>query len=67
MTLRLNGEAKTFDKDECGLVELLEELDFGERPVLVEHNGTALHQREHAGVTVRDGDALEIILIVAGG
>lgn len=67
MTLHLNGESKSFDEEELPLPALLEHLGLGERPVLVEHNGTALHQREHEKTSVRDGDALEIILIVAGG
>lgn len=67
MKVQLNGEAKSFEMEECRLPALLEILGFGERPVLVEHNGTALHQREHQEAVVRDGDQLEIILIVAGG
>jgi sulfur carrier protein len=67
MTLKLNGESKEFETSEMALPELLKQLGFGERPVLVEHNGTALRHREHAGTVVTDGDQLEIILIVAGG
>ena len=67
MTLKLNGESRDFKETEMPLPVLLDQLGFGERPVLVEHNGTALHQREHPETTVQDGDQLEIILIVAGG
>ena len=67
MTLKLNGESREFGGSEIPLPELLNTLGFGERPVLVEHNGTALRQREHADTVVVDGDQLEIILIVAGG
>ena len=67
MTLKLNGESREFDEAELALPSLLEQLGFGEKPVLVEHNGIALRQREHAETKVSDGDQLEIILIVAGG
>ncbi|NCF87877.1 MAG: sulfur carrier protein ThiS [Verrucomicrobiaceae bacterium] len=67
MTLKLNGESKEFDASEMALTALLSQLGFGERPVLVEHNGIALRQREHAATVVADGDQLEIILVVAGG
>lgn len=67
MTLRLNGESRSFDCESMMLPTLLDTLGFGEKPVLVEHNGVALHEREHAETSVREGDQLEIILIVAGG
>ncbi len=67
MILKLNGESKELVASEMALPELLNQLGFGERPVLVEHNGTALRQREHADTVVAEGDQLEIILIVAGG
>ena len=67
MTLILNGERHSLEMDTLTLPELLEQLGFGERPVLVEHNGTALHQREHTACQLNGGDRLEIIQIVAGG
>ena len=67
MTLTINGERKEFEEAELPLPELLNQLGFGERPVLVELNGTALRQREHEETTIQDSDRLEIILIVAGG
>lgn len=67
MTLKINGERKEFAQASLSLPELLNQLGFGERPVLVEHNGIALRQREHEKTTINNGDQLEIILIVAGG
>ena len=61
MTLKLNGESRDFDTASLTLPQLLQQLGFGERPVLVEHNGIALRQREHADTQVVDGDQLEII------
>jgi sulfur carrier protein len=35
--------------------------------VVVEHNGTALLRSELDGVTLADGDVLELVVAVAGG
>ena len=45
MTLTINGELKTMEHDPLSLTALLSLLGFGDRPVLVEHNGAALLPR----------------------
>lgn len=42
---------------------------FGLAPhtVLIEHNGTALHQHEWSERAVREGDRIEFVRVVAGG
>jgi thiamine biosynthesis protein ThiS len=45
----------------------MESLGLPDRGVLVELNGTALRRDEWPTYTLRDGDTLEIIRIVAGG
>ena len=67
MKLTINGETQEIEAANLSLVALLAELGFGEIPVLVEHNGTALRGKEHSGISVEEGDQLEIIRIVAGG
>lgn len=67
MKVELNGEERSFPGREMELPALLAALGFAGRPVLVELNGMALNQRDHGSTTVRDGDRLEIIMIVAGG
>ena len=49
------------------VTDLLAELGWAQRTVAVEHNGAALLRGEHAGVTLRDGDVVEIVKAVAGG
>jgi sulfur carrier protein len=66
MTIQLNGESRTC-QDSQTLVSLLEELGFTGQPVLVEHNGEALHHRDFNSVTLKEGDTIELIRIVAGG
>lgn len=71
MKIRVNGREREMDTADGGpespLEAILEQLGVGARPVLVEHNGTALHTREWGEVTVREGDTLELVQIVAGG
>jgi sulfur carrier protein len=42
---------------------------YGLQPntVLIEHNATALHQREWAQRLLADGDRIEFVRVVAGG
>jgi len=49
------------------LEDLLKDLGFGDKPVVVELNREALSPSEFAQRTIKEGDALEIITIAAGG
>lgn len=46
---------------------LLDELGFGEKPVVVELNLRALFPREFATTALTEGDRVEIVQITAGG
>ncbi len=67
MTLTLNGQPREFDAATLSLESLLEKLDLAGRPVVVEHNRQPVLPADYAGVTLEDGDALEIVRIAAGG
>jgi sulfur carrier protein len=67
MTLTLNGEARHFEADSLALGELLQQLDLAGRPVVVEHNREPVLPGAYPGVTLRDGDTVEIVRIAAGG
>lgn len=66
MKLKINGEAKDVSES-LNVSGLLEELGFGEKPVVVELNQQALFPREHRLTALNEGDVLEIIQITAGG
>ncbi len=66
MTIQLNGAEHILER-ECSVSELLTSLGLSGKPVVVEWNGSALFPREFPETTVRDGDIVEIISIVAGG
>lgn len=51
----------------CSVSRLLELLNMKGKPVVVEHNGSALLPQDFSRVTVAPGDRVEIVSIVAGG
>jgi len=66
MTLWVNGERAEVD----GLTSVAElAKHFGLQPnsVLIEHNATALHQREWEERKLSEGDRVEFVRVVAGG
>lgn len=66
MIIKVNGE--TLEVAEGATIkDVLDQLQFGEKPVVVEHNRQALFPREHKEVQVKDGDMVEIVQITAGG
>lgn len=66
MTITLNGDSREFDAP-LSMTRLLETLGLAGRPVVVEHNRTALLPREIESAQVADGDVIEIVQITAGG
>jgi len=66
ITIQLNGRPHRTAHG-ATVTSLLSELGFAAQPVLVERNGTALFPRDFEGTLLNDGDALEVIRIVAGG
>jgi thiamine biosynthesis protein ThiS len=51
----------------CSIEEFLVAKGLLPRSVVVEHNGEAVAPSKFSDRTVRDGDRLEIVKIVAGG
>ena len=67
MNLTINGEDQQFTEGSLPLLDLIERLQLGGRPLVVELNGQALLGREHPGIRLKDGDRIEIVRVVAGG
>lgn len=67
MTLTINGERRDFDTGEIALDDLLDQLGFGGRPVVVELDKEAVHPAAYPETPVRDGASLEVVTIAAGG
>jgi thiamine biosynthesis protein ThiS len=64
--LTVNGSSRTVP-DGTTLLDLLGSLNLRPGSVVVEHNGTALLRSELDGVTLGEGDVLELVVAVAGG
>ena len=66
ITLTINGKAQTVG-GETLLPQLLETLEIDVRLVAVAINGEVIPKSQHGGVTLRDGDVVEIVRMVGGG
>ena len=66
--MRVTANGKALDvADGTTLAELVDDLGLGERWVVVERNGEAVHRSELASVTLDEGDVLEVVRPVQGG
>lgn len=66
MKVRVNGEPKEI-REGSTVHGLLEQLGLAGKPVVVEWNERALLPREYDQSTLKEGDAVEIVQITAGG
>ncbi|MGJ8674168.1 sulfur carrier protein ThiS [Rubritalea sp.] len=66
MSLKVNGNEQPIPTNST-VLGLLQELGFGEKPVVVEYNKIALFPRDYAETQLSNGDSIEIITIAAGG
>ena len=66
MEIIVNGE-KTDVRGAANIAELVERYYLPPQSILVEHNGTALHRREWLDTSLKEGDRVEFIRVVAGG
>ena len=66
MKITLNGKELKLDKS-ITIEQLLADLGFAGKPVVVEHNKDAIFPRDYGEILVHNQDLLEIISIAAGG
>lgn len=66
MNLWVNGE-RTEVNGPTTIAELAAHYRLQPNTVLIEHNQTALHQREWRERKLADGDRVEFVRVVAGG
>ena len=66
IALTINGKPQSLD-DETPLPQLLVTLEIDVRLVAVAINGEVIPKNQHGGVTLRDGDVVEIVRMVGGG
>ena len=66
MKLWVNGEPAEIN-GLTNVAELAEHYGLQPNTVLIEHNQTALHQREWPARKLAEGDRIEFVRVVAGG
>lgn len=66
MTILLNGKAHPVEAA-MSIRDLLESLDLGGKPVVVELDEQAVFPGDHDKVLVGEGSRVEIVMLAAGG
>ena len=66
ISLQVNGKNVELEGP-TPLLEYLEKLGVNPRAVAVEHNGEIIERAAYVGVTLREGDRVEIVRMVGGG
>jgi sulfur carrier protein len=66
ITLSINGQQRQFPAS-LRLSELITELDLAGKRVAIELNGEIVPRSQHAAVSIKQGDQLEIVVAVGGG
>lgn len=66
MQIQLNGETFELPSDST-VADLLQRLELTGRRVAVELNLDIVPRSQHASVTLRDGDQVEVVHAIGGG
>jgi sulfur carrier protein len=66
MRVWINGELAEMN-GVTNIAELAAHYELQPHTVLIEHNATALHQREWMERPLAEGDRIEFVRVVAGG
>lgn len=66
MKLTLNGELREISESKT-VSDLLGSLGLAEKLVLVEQNDQAVPRENFSATSLKDGDKIEIVRMVAGG
>lgn len=67
MNLLINGTPRGFDAAPATVATLLEDLGLAGKPVVVELDREPVFPADYAGTGLREGAAVEIVVIAAGG
>jgi thiamine biosynthesis protein ThiS len=66
ITLQINGKPVELERA-TPLLDYIEKLGVNPRAIAVEHNGTIIERAAYKGVTLKEGDTVEIVRMVGGG
>ena len=66
IVITANGERRELERD-MTIAEFLDLLGLQARMVVVEHNREIIPRDRYSETTIRDGDELEVVQMMAGG
>ena len=66
ITLQVNGKTVELERA-TPLLAYIEKLGVDPRAIAVEHNGIIIERVAYEGVTLEEGDTVEIVRMVGGG
>ena len=66
ITLQVNGKPVELERA-TPLLAYLENIGVNPRAIAVEHNGIIIERAAYEGVTLKEGDTVEIVRMVGGG
>ena len=66
ITLTVNGKPREAS-GQVSIESYLAEIGITQKAIAVAHNGEVIPRTELGGITLRDGDQLEIVRAVGGG
>ena len=66
ITLTVNGKRREASGP-MSVPDYLAEIGVTQKAIAIAHNGAVIPRADLSGVTLRDGDALEIVRAVGGG
>ena len=66
ISLQINGKPVELERA-TPLLDYIEKLGVDPRSVAVEHNGAILERAAYEGITLNEGDTVEIVRMVGGG
>ena len=67
MKITVNGEKRILNINSLNLYDLIEQLKYHPKLIVVEYNGKILPPNKWRDQQVKDEDTLEIVTIVGGG
>ena len=66
MSITVNGQNETF-VNPCSLLDFLKTKGLEPQTVVIERNGDIPDRAEWGGITISDGDIIEILKFMGGG
>ncbi|WP_258112606.1 sulfur carrier protein ThiS [Alicyclobacillus sp. SP_1] len=66
VNVNINGKARWIDANTT-VEQLIKQLDLANERIAVEHNRIILEATQFPSITLKSGDALEIVRFVGGG